>query len=206
MAELEIMSLKPKYYKLVMGNQQKYNPNFDSKLDEGEIGILLAFIRKSTPDDLVIEADKSKTVEAAKDLSTLAFKDLDLNEDGEVTEYEVNIYENYLQLKKIYEKNKLEFSEIRNWNITRGLLTSAGTIIGGVLGSELVTLKPNPSRFCKLLGIGALAGLVGGVLYGAFSTILPSKEDRKLMKSALKNEKIQIKELDEQYKHIEAEG
>ena len=42
MTNVEIINLKPEYQKMVMNNQQKYNPDFNGELNDAEISVLMA--------------------------------------------------------------------------------------------------------------------------------------------------------------------
>ena len=53
MGEIEIIALKPEYQRMVRNNEQKYNPDMNSILDESEIGVLKSEAGVESVDDLL---------------------------------------------------------------------------------------------------------------------------------------------------------
>lgn len=145
----------------------------------------------------------------------LAFRDLDLDSDGELSKEEIQAYQAYVDRKNEYKQECLKIQEknesIDNWNMLKGF---GGMVTGGVAGfigaAKTFEGIENLCEKIKLLSnisenvgcFGALGTMFGGAVLGIFLAKKLFSKEIVPPEKQLEQKFADLKPLDEKYKHV----
>ena len=226
MAELEIMSLKPEYQKMVMNNQQKYNPNFDSKLSEEEIGVLMTDTGVSSEEELMAGLAVERTQPAETTETTITPEKRVADAQKEIDKNSLKTLEKSLKAEQktlqVY-KDDLQNGTIKGLNRWQKVLAGAGigsltsisfglpVAVGVMIKVKEIVFK-DPNAFARedkgpwfLVGVAALAavGAIGGAIYNACTKKSKSNEYFAQLPKMIEEQEQKCKELEQQIRTLE---
>ena len=202
MGNIEIMSLKPEYQKMVMKNQQKYNPDFNDIIDETELGVLMTETGVDSETELLQGLTVERTQETPKtEQSIITAEERVANAQKNVNNKKVKELQKALRreekMLKIY-KDDLQNGTIKGLNRWQNVLAGAGigsltsisfglpVAVGVMIKVKEIVFK-DPNAFARedkgpwfLVGVAGLAAV--GAIGGAHAVLAPARETDSLVR------------------------